>query len=82
VATDRRSPGGCRRWKEIDMQIGILGSGDVAKDAVTGVLSQSGWDTTAIGNSDAARAVEPRCMPCCIAGFLRNERIHASRLLA
>jgi hypothetical protein len=34
-----------------------------------------------MGKAEAARAIEPLCMLWCIRGFLRNEWIHAFKLL-
>jgi hypothetical protein len=35
-----------------------------------------------MGGAVAARAIEPLCMLWCIPGFLRNDWVHAFKLLA
>ncbi|HSE36536.1 MAG TPA: DNA-binding protein, partial [Blastocatellia bacterium] len=60
----------------------ICGNDDRAKKTVAGILDQFGWETADMGKAEAARAIEPLCMLWCIPGFLRNEWIHAFKLLA
>lgn len=60
----------------------ICGNDDSAKKTVGGILDQFGWETADMGKAEAARAIEPLCMLWCIPGFLRNEWIHAFKLLA
>jgi predicted dinucleotide-binding enzyme len=60
----------------------ICGNDEAAKKIVSGVLNQFGWDTADMGKAEAARAIEPLCMLWCIPGFLRNEWLHAFKLLA
>jgi predicted dinucleotide-binding enzyme len=59
----------------------ICGSDDAAKKIVTGILDQFGWETADMGAIEAARAIEPLCMLWCIPGFLRNEWVHAFKLV-
>jgi 8-hydroxy-5-deazaflavin:NADPH oxidoreductase len=59
----------------------ICGNHDGAKQAVTAILDQFGWETADMGGAEAARAIEPLCMLWCIPGFLRNEWVHAFKLL-
>ncbi len=59
----------------------ICGNDDPAKKTVSGILDQFGWETADMGKAEAARAIEPLCMLWCIPGFLRNEWIHAFKLL-
>jgi len=59
----------------------ICGNDDSAKTAVRGVLDQFGWETADMGKAEAARAIEPLCMLWCIPGFLRNDWVHAFKLL-
>lgn len=60
----------------------ICGNDDGAKKVVTRVLDQFGWETVDMGKAEAARAIEPLCMLWCIPGFLRNDWVHAFKLLA
>ncbi len=59
----------------------ICGNDDAAKKTVTGILGQFGWETADMGKAEAARAIEPLCMLWCIPGFLRNDWMHAFKLL-
>jgi predicted dinucleotide-binding enzyme len=54
---------------------------DAAKEAVTGVLGQFGWETEDMGAVEAARAIEPLCMLYCIPGVTREQWTHAFKLL-
>lgn len=60
----------------------ICGNDDAAKQTVRGVLDQFGWETADMGKAEAARAIEPLCMLWCIPGFLRNDWVHAFKLLS
>jgi hypothetical protein len=59
----------------------ICGNDDAAKKAVAGILGQFGWETADMGKTEAARAIEPLCMLWCIPGLLRNDWVHAFKLL-
>jgi hypothetical protein len=59
----------------------ICGNDEAAKKTVTAVLTQFGWETADMGKAEAARAIEPLCMLWCIPGFLRNDWVHAFKLL-
>lgn len=59
----------------------ICGNDQAAKDVVRGILDQFGWETADMGSAEAARAIEPLCMLWCIPGFLRNDWVHAFKLL-
>jgi hypothetical protein len=59
----------------------ICGNDEAAKTTVRGVLDQFGWETADMGKAEAARAIEPLCMLWCIPGFLRNDWVHAFKLL-
>lgn len=59
----------------------ICGNDDAAKKTVAGVLEQFGWETADMGKVEAARAIEPLCMLWCIPGFVRNDWVHAFKLL-
>jgi len=60
----------------------ICGNDDAAKKAVSGILNRFGWEVADMGKAEAARAIEPLCMLWCIPGFLRNDWVHAFKLLA
>jgi len=60
----------------------ICGNSDAAKSVVRGILDQFGWESADMGKAEAARAIEPLCMLWCIPGFLRNDWVHAFKLLA
>jgi 8-hydroxy-5-deazaflavin:NADPH oxidoreductase len=59
----------------------ICGNDDAAKQTVRGILDQFGWETADMGKAEAARAIEPLCMLWCIPGLLRNDWVHAFKLL-
>jgi hypothetical protein len=59
----------------------ICGNDEAAKKIVTGILDQFGWETADMGQAEAARAIEPLCILWCIPGFLRNDWMHAFKLL-
>lgn len=59
----------------------ICGNNEAAKQTVTAILDQFGWETADMGAIEAARAIEPLCMLWCIPGFVRNEWTHAFKLL-
>lgn len=60
----------------------ICGNDEEAKKIVSGILDQFGWETANMGKAEAARAIEPLCMLWCIPGFLRNDWVHAFKLLS
>ncbi len=59
----------------------VCGNDDGAKRQVTGLLAELGWETEDAGRVEAARAIEPLCMLWCIPGFLRNDWVHAFKVL-
>ncbi len=59
----------------------ICGANASSKKAVRSVLDEFGWETADMGGIEAARAIEPLCMLWCIPGFLRNDWVHAFKLL-
>ena len=59
----------------------ICGNDEPAKKTVSTVLARFGWETADMGKAEAARAIEPLCMLWCIPGFLRNDWVHAFKLL-
>lgn len=59
----------------------ICGNDAAAKQIVSEILDQFGWETADMGMAEAARAIEPLCILWCIPGFLRNDWSHAFKLL-
>jgi predicted dinucleotide-binding enzyme len=59
----------------------LCGNNGEAKDRVSGIVEQFGWEPYDCGGIVSARAIEPLCMLWCIPGFLRNEWRHAFKLL-
>jgi predicted dinucleotide-binding enzyme len=59
----------------------ICGNNEAAKQAVSSILVQFGWEPADMGKVESARAIEPLCMLWCIPGFLYNQWTHAFRLL-
>jgi predicted dinucleotide-binding enzyme len=59
----------------------ICGNDEPAKKIVAGILDSFGWETADMGKVEAARAIEPLCILWCIPGFLRNDWMHAFKLL-
>ncbi len=59
----------------------VCGNDDGAKEAVAGILAQFGWETADMGKAEAARAIEPPCVLWCTPAFLRNDYVHAFKLL-
>ncbi|HKY90901.1 MAG TPA: NAD(P)-binding domain-containing protein [Nevskiaceae bacterium] len=59
----------------------ICGNDVSAKQAVTGLLKQFGWEAADMGSVEAARAIEPLCMLWCIPALRDAQRTHAFKLL-
>ena len=59
----------------------ICGNSEEAKNEVTRILDQFGWDSEDMGRIEAARAIEPLCMLWCIPGILKNQWTHAFKLI-
>jgi predicted dinucleotide-binding enzyme len=59
----------------------ICGNDDGAKADVRTILDKFGWETEDMGKAEAARAIEPLAMLWCIPGFLRNDWMHAFKVL-
>lgn len=59
----------------------ICGNDDAAKLTVTEILTSFGWETEDMGKAEAARAIEPLCILWCIPGFLKNDWVHAYKVL-
>jgi predicted dinucleotide-binding enzyme len=59
----------------------ICGNDENAKQTVTQLAEQLGWDVADMGQAESARAIEPLCMLWCIPGFADNDWNHAFKLL-
>jgi len=59
----------------------ICGNDEQAKKKVTDILTSFGWETEDLGAVEAARAIEPLCILWCIPGFLKNDWMHAYKVL-
>ena len=60
----------------------ICGNDAHAKQVVSGLLDQLGWETADMGAMQAARAIEPLCMLWCIPGLAKGDwSAHALKLL-
>lgn len=59
----------------------ICGNDESAKKTVAQILEQFGWETADMGKAEAARAIEPLCILWCIPGFLKNDWVHAFKLV-
>jgi predicted dinucleotide-binding enzyme len=59
----------------------IAGNDSAAKQQVSEILDQFGWETEDMGGAEAARAIEPLAILWCIPGFARNEWTHAYKVL-
>lgn len=59
----------------------ICGNSEKAKIEVSQLLEEVGWETADFGKVQSARAIEPLCILWCIPGLLKNEWMHAFKLL-
>jgi predicted dinucleotide-binding enzyme len=59
----------------------ICGNDGGAKERVSAILDEFGWETEDLGGAAAARAIEPLSILWCIPGFLRNDWMHAFKVL-
>jgi predicted dinucleotide-binding enzyme len=59
----------------------ICGNDAGAKEETKEILTQFGWETEDMGGAAAARAIEPLCILWCIPGFVRNDWMHAFKML-
>ena len=59
----------------------VCGNDAAAKAEVKAILDQFGWEMEDLGQAEAARAIEPLCILWCIPGFLRNEWMHALKVV-
>ncbi len=59
----------------------ICGNDEGAKKTVSGIVVELGWEVEDMGEVEAARAIEPLCMLWCISGFLKNDWVHAFKVM-
>jgi len=59
----------------------LCGDDAGAKQQVTEIIRQFGWEPFDCGGIIASRALEPLCMLWCIPGFLHNQWTHAFKVL-
>ncbi len=59
----------------------IAGNDASAKETVSQLLDQLGWEVEDMGPAAAARAIEPLCILWCIPGFAKNDWFHAFKML-
>jgi predicted dinucleotide-binding enzyme len=59
----------------------ICGNDAAAKGAVTELLAEVGWDTEDVGGVEGAGPIEALCQLWCAPGFLRNDWMHAFKVL-
>ncbi|MEO6133310.1 MAG: NAD(P)-binding domain-containing protein [Saprospiraceae bacterium] len=59
----------------------IAGNDDQAKERVTDILDEIGWETEDMGKAEGARAIEPLAILWCIPGMIRGQWSHAFKML-
>ena len=59
----------------------ICGNDADAKKEVVGILKLFGWEIEDAGAAEGARAIEPLTLLWCIPGFLKNDWVHAFKML-
>ncbi len=59
----------------------ICGNDAGAKTAATAILTTFGWDTLDCGGVEAAAPIESLCVLWCIPGFVRNDWMHAFKVV-
>ena len=59
----------------------LCGDDTSAKEQVSGIVRQFGWESFDCGGIRSSRALEPLCMLWCIPGFLRGQWDHAFKVL-
>jgi len=59
----------------------ICGNSEEAKAQVKKILEDFGWDNEDMGKATGARAIEPLCQLWVARGFLKNQWMHAFKLL-
>lgn len=69
------------KFKDTKPTMFICGNSPEAKDKVTRILDNFGWETQDVGGVKSARAIEPLCILWCLPGFTHNQWNHAFKLL-
>ena len=59
----------------------ICGNDAGAKNDVVEILKLFGWEIEDAGVAEAARGIEPLCILWCVPGFLKNDWVHAFKVL-
>jgi predicted dinucleotide-binding enzyme len=59
----------------------ICGNDPAAKKEISKIIEQFGFDVEDLGAAEAARAIEPLCILWCIPGMVRNDWVHALKML-
>jgi predicted dinucleotide-binding enzyme len=59
----------------------IAGDDEDARRRAAEILEEFGWEVEDFGGAAGARAIEPLAIPWCIPGFLRNDWVHAFKVL-
>lgn len=59
----------------------ICGNDAEAKQTVGTILESFGWEAEDMGSVEAARAIEPLSILWCIPGFVKNDWVHAFKML-
>lgn len=60
----------------------IAGNDEAAKAEVAELVRAFGWEPYDCGRIEAARATEPLCQLWCLPGLLRNDWVHAFKVIA
>ena len=66
---------------ELKPSMFICGDDENAKNEVSSIVEQFGWEVEDMGTAKAARAIEPICMLYCIPGFRENRWTHAFKVM-
>lgn len=59
----------------------LCGNDEGAKTTAVKILDEFGWEAADMGGVEAARAIEPLAILWCIPGFLRNDWMHAYKVV-
>jgi predicted dinucleotide-binding enzyme len=59
----------------------LCGDDEAARAEARAVVESFGWEAEDMGAAVAARAIEPLCILWCIPGFVRNDWMHAFKVL-